>query len=192
MFPIIGRQFTPEQFARYVDSLNLDDSDWKGRFVVLHNTGAPNLSQRPHGFSRQNMFDLQAYYATTQGWNGGPHVFVDDQKAGIWVFNPLTSEGVHSPSWNHRAYGVEMLGDYDVDQFGGAARGQAVRANAVAAVAILSHAAGIDSHNMKLHREDPETTHRNCPGKHVDSGDGVGKADFIARVHDYITAHLIG
>lgn len=184
MFNIVGRSFTPVEFAAYVASLDLAGSGFKPEFVVLHNTGAPNLSQRPDGFTSQHMENMRDFYANTQRWHGGPHVFVDDKPSGIWVFNPLTQEGVHSPSWNHIAYGVEMLGDFDYDQFGGAARGQNIRANAVAAIAVLCHARGIDSQTLRLHKEDPETTHRDCPGKHVDKG------DMVKRIHDYIVSTL--
>jgi hypothetical protein len=69
-----------------------------------------------------------------------------------------------------------MLGDYDKDAFD-RGRGAAVRDNAVAAMAALSTVLGLDPAGMKLHREDPATTHA-CPGKNV------RKLDVIQRVQD--------
>jgi hypothetical protein len=73
--------------------------------------------------------------------------------------------GVHSPSWNKLALGIEMLGDYEKEAFDGA-RGLKVRNNAVEAIATLSAVLGIAPDTMRLHREDPLTTHA-CPGKNV-------------------------
>jgi rhodanese-related sulfurtransferase len=84
--------------------------------------------------------------------------------------------GVHSPSWNSIALGVEMLGDYDKDAFD-SGRGAKVRDNAVAAMATLSAVLGLDPNTMRLHREDPATTHA-CPGKNVK------KLDVIQRVQE--------
>ena len=70
-----------------------------------------------------------------------------------------------------------MLGDYDREEFD-SGRGLAVQQNAVAAIAILSAALGIDPETMRLHREDPKTDHH-CPGDNVD------KTAFIQAVRGY-------
>jgi N-acetylmuramoyl-L-alanine amidase CwlA len=129
----------------------------------LHNTAVPTLAQRPNGFTKQHILNLEIYYRDQMQWKAGPHLFVDDKQ--IWVFTPLTVSGTHSPSWNKTALGVEMLGDYDRDDFA-AGRGLKVQKNAVAAIATLTAMLGIDPDTMKLHKEDPLTTHA-CPGKNV-------------------------
>lgn len=169
--PIVGRAFSASAFAAYVSALSWPD--WKPAGIVLHNTGAPNLAQRPAGFTDQHMANLETWYRKTQKWSAGPHLFVDDRQ--IWVFTPLTARGVHSPSWNSVAIGIEMLGDYSVDDFT-TGRGARVRDNAVAAMAALCARLGIKPASIRLHREDPKTTHKGCPGRTVD------KADVIARV----------
>lgn len=58
-----------------------------------------------------------------------------------------------------------MLGDYDRDDFD-TGRGLKVQRNAVAAIATLTAILGIEPDTMKLHKEDPLTTHA-CPGRHV-------------------------
>jgi hypothetical protein len=167
---IVGLAYDADAFDKYCHALSWPA--WRPSFVVLHNTASPTLAQRPNGLTHQHILNLEAFYRDTQKWSAGPHLFVDDHH--IWVFTPLNLSGVHSPSWNKVALGVEMLGDYHTEAFD-SGRGRAVHDNAVAAIATLSAVLAIDPETMKLHREDPETTHK-CPGKNVN------KQAFIADV----------
>jgi hypothetical protein len=72
-----------------------------------------------------------------------------------------------------------MLGDYDKDEFD-SGRGLKVQNNAIAAVATLTAVLGLDPDSMRLHKEDPLTTHA-CPGKKV------SKPKFIQAVKDLLT-----
>jgi len=171
-FPIIGKRFTPDEFDAYVAGITLSTA-FRPKFVVLHNTASPSLAQRPNGFSEQNMEDLRDFYSG-KGWSGSPHCFIDDTEAGIWVLNPLDRRGTHSPTFNSISYGIECLGDYDSELWN-SGRGALVRANAVRAAAALCRKMDVLAATIKLHREDPATTHA-CPGKNVE------KADFVARV----------
>lgn len=171
---IVKESFSADSFDAYVRGLKWDS--WKPEFIVLHNTAAPSLRQRPNGLLRAHIESLESYYRDTQKWSSGPHLFVDDRQ--IWVFTPLTTPGTHSPSWNRIALGVEMLGDYETEAFV-TGRGARVRHNAVCAVASLSEVLALDSSTLRLHREDAKTTHA-CPGKYV------VKKDFIQSVHDLI------
>ncbi len=159
--PIVGLSFTADEFDIYCHSLQWNS--WRPSFIVLHNTGSPSLTQRPKGFNQKHMQTFVSFYRDEHKWNAGPHLFVDDKK--IWVFTPLTVSGVHSPSWNKLALGIEMLGNYATEPFK-IGRGLAVRKNAVAAMATLCAILGLDPTTIRLHREDPLTTHR-CPGKKV-------------------------
>ena len=85
------------------------------------------------------MVNFESYYKNECGWNGGPHLFIDDRA--IWVFNDLTKRGTHSPSFNASRFGIEMLGDYDKEEFN-SGRGRKVRDNTVAAMAILNNRLG--------------------------------------------------
>jgi hypothetical protein len=161
---IIGKAFTIETFRDYVGGLSWDE--WTPDFIVLHHTAVPSLAQRLNGFNVASMSGLQRYYRDEMGWSAGPHLFVDDQSAGIWVFTPLTTPGVHAKSFNGRSLGLEMLGNYDVEDFD-AGRGALVRENAVAAIAILSKTLGIDPDSMMCHRDEPSTS-KTCPGNNVD------------------------
>ena len=156
---IVNRAFTPTQFADYVAGLTF--SLWRPQFVVLHNTGAPTLAQWRAGPTtpQQRILNLEHFYRDTQGWSAGPHLFVADDF--IWAFTPLTTSGVHSPSWNAVSWGVEMVGDYaqeDFDQGPGAA----VAANTVFALATLHTALWLDPEELRSTRKirRPPTTAR--------------------------------
>jgi hypothetical protein len=166
---IVGLGYTAEDFAAYAAQITL--GGWKPSMIVLHNTAAPRLDQWHSTPGPARMQNLQHFYRDVQGWSGGPHLFIADDL--IWCFTPLTAPGVHSPSWNEISWGVELVGDYDSEPFG-----DAVRANAVSALATLHRLAGIDPAGMRLHGEDPETTHKHCPGVNVSSQ----KAALIAAV----------
>ena len=158
---IIGKFFTPCEFEGYLKGLAW--SSWKPSFIVLHNTYLPTLAQRPTGLTKKHIINLEHFFKT-KGWSAGPHLFIDDK--GIWVFSPLTSPGVHSPSWNSNTIGIEMLGDYEKESFKDD-RGFKVRKNTVAAIASLSKILGLSADTIKLHKEDTKTSHKTCPGKNV-------------------------
>ena len=167
---IVGLAFEPDAFETYCHSLVWDA--WRPSFITLHNTASPSLAQRPNGFTEQHILNLEAFYRDKQKWSAGPHLFIDDHN--IWVFTRLNVSGVHSPSFNKLAIGIEMLGNYASESFD-SGRGAKVRDNTVSAIASLTAVLGLDPNSMKLHKEDPETDH-DCPGKKV------SKADVIERV----------
>ena len=173
---IVNKSFTAEEFDEYCHELEW--KAWRPSFIVLHNTQIPSLAQRPNGFNEKSMKALEAYYRDDRKWSAGPHLFVDDRK--IWVFTPLTVSGVHSPSWNKVALGVEMLGDYASESFE-TGRGRQVRTNTVAALATISAILGLEPQTMRLHREDAGTTHV-CPGRNV------RKLEVIQEVQDLVAA----
>ena len=177
---IVGKSFTAEEFDSYCHTLQW--FAWRPSFIVLHNTGSPSLAQRPKGLSLQHIKNLEVFFRDTQKWKAGPHLFIDDRQ--IWVFTPLTVSGTHSPSWNKLALGVEMLGDFEKEGFD-SGRGLKVRENTVAALATLSAILGLDSASMRLHREDPLTTHA-CPGKNV------RKLEIVQAVQDLLIQRHAG
>ena len=69
-----------------------------------------------------------------------------------------------------------MVGDYEKEEFT-----DPLRDNALSALATLHSALGLDPSLLKLHKEDPRTTHI-CPGKNVD------KADVIAGISQAMAA----
>lgn len=173
---IVGQGYTSDSFGKYVKSLTF--GLWRPSFVVLHNTAVPTFAQWHDVPGTQRMTNLQSYYRDTQKWSAGPHLFVADDL--IWVFTPLTTQGVHSPSWNSVSWGVELVGDYSTEPMN-----PNLLANAVSALATLHGALGLDPSKMKLHREDPLTTHI-CPGNEV------SKASFITQVTAKLTTDFPG
>lgn len=146
--------------------------------MTLHNTGAPNLSQWNSTNAAQRIKNLENYFKNERGWSSAPHAFVDDNF--VWLFTRFTDKGTHSPSWNGTRIGIEMVGDFrkgsDDDDSG---RGLLVKKNTVALFAMLHTKYGWDPENIKLHKEDPRTTH-DCPG------DDIDKREFIDMVSEYM------
>ena len=168
---IVNKSFSPEEFAQYVETLTF--GTWRPQFVVLHNTAAPSLQQWLAGPTtpQQRILNLEAFYRDQQKWSAGPHLFIDNHL--IWAFTPLTTSGVHSPSWNSISWGVEMVGDYSEEDFD-TGPGAAVADNTVKALATLHTLMGIDPATLRLHKEDPKTTH-DCPGSNVDKDDMIDR-----------------
>ena len=169
---IIGRSFSPDEFESYVETLKF--GVWRPRFVVVHNTSAPDLKTwsdwqiraRPVT-DEQWAQNLVGYYRDQQHWSAGPHLFVTPR--GILVFSLLTGPGTHAPSWNSVSWGVETVGEFEREPFNGS-----VKANLIAALAILHAAAGLQLtpysrgvRGLHFHKEDPKTTHKSCPGKNM-------------------------
>jgi hypothetical protein len=155
---IVAQGFSPSEFQLYVGGLSF--SQWRPQFVVVHNTGDPTFAEWHSVPTDKRLRGLESYYRDDQKWSAGPHLFVADDK--IWAFTPLTTPGVHSPSWNHISWGVEIVGDYDNE-----ALRPEVKANAIAALTTLHAAIGLDPTTMRLHKEDPLTTHGYCPGVRI-------------------------
>lgn len=155
----IARAFTAPEFSEYVSTIQF--ASWAPDFVVLHNTSIPTLAEWHTVPGDQRMRGLASYYRDEQKWSGGPHLFVADDR--IWVFTPLTVAGVHAPSWNAVSWGVESVGDFDRETMP-AAQLELL----VSALVSLHRLAGFASPELRLHRDDPKTTHKSCPGKHFD------------------------
>lgn len=168
-------------FQAHVDGLSF--SGWRPSFVVVHNTSEPDLKTyadwRAHPEKHGDwtpttwMGNLASYYKNL-GWSGGPHVFVAPD--GIYLFTPLTMPGTHSPAWNARTWGVETIGEFESEPFAGSPSA----ANLVAVLAILHSAIGLDpaayrfgQSGIHFHKEDPVTTHKECPGKNMVKADLV-------------------
>ncbi len=175
---IVGKSFTPDAFETYVSTLKFNL--WRPRFIVVHNTSAPDLKKWAEWQARKPPIDgprwaqnLVGYYRDEQKWSAGPHLFVTPD--GILTFSPLTGPGTHSPEWNSISWGVETVGEFEREPFAGP-----VKDNLIAALAILHAAAGLQPvpyqigvRGMHFHKEDPVTTHKSCPGQHMVKADLV-------------------
>lgn len=182
---IVGQSFSPNAFAEYVAGLQF--GLWRPKFIVVHNTSAPDLktwqgwqARKPKLTDEMWAQNLVRYYRDEQHWSGGPHLFVTP--GGILAFTPLTGPGVHSPAWNSISWGVETVGEFETEPFDGA-----IRVNLISALATLHIAAGLSPipyeqghHGLHFHKEDPKTTHKSCPGRNMVKGRLV--ADVVAEI----------
>lgn len=169
--PIIGKAFeTAPAFLDWLDDQKFDA--WRPRFVTVHHTGAPDLRTWNGWQARVNpvsdeqwLRNLAGYYAGL-GWSAGPHFFVTPKH--ICVLSPPTRRGVHAVSFNAASWGVEIVGDFDREPFGGA-----IREMAIGALAAMHLAAGLQPdpyergvRGLHFHRDDPKTT-KTCPGMNI-------------------------
>lgn len=163
---IVNRAFTAQTVGAYLRTLKRPGFV---QFVVVHNTGAPSLktyrgyADRAKPISdSQWLRNLEGYYRDQQHWSAGPHWFVTPNPLGILAFTPSTVRGTHSPSWNAISLGIEMVGDFQSEPFD-----TGVQRNVVALLAELHIWLGISPDTIRFHREDVNTTHKDCPGKNV-------------------------
>lgn len=156
----LNKPYFPDEFKTYVDGLKW--GAWKPSLIVIHHCAAPSLEQRPNGFLTQHMVNLNDFYSD-KGWSAGPHLFTDDDQ--IWTFSPMTARGVHAVSFNATGIGIEMLGNFDVeDPWSG--RGLAVLTTTCKAVKVLLAKLGLTPAAIRFHRDDPRTN-KTCPGKKI-------------------------
>jgi hypothetical protein len=133
--------------------------------VTLHHTAVPNLAQRPAGFTAQHLGNIAHYYRVTKGWRSAPHLFVDEDQ--LWGMCDFRRKGVHAVSFNARAIGIEVLGNYDVEN-PSSGRGLACWQTAAGATKLLLDWLGrpIGPDTVLFHRDDPRTS-KSCPGRLV-------------------------
>ena len=170
-------------FKDYVYGLKFNG--WTPNFVVVHNTSSPTQKlykewhDRPNWTNEQWLKNLASYYAG-MGWTGCPHLFVGYD--GIGILNDLTIHGTHSPSWNKFTWGIETVAEFDKEPFD-----NGIKSNLIAALGILHSRIGLNPADFKLgvrglhfHKEDINTTHKDCPGKNLI------KSDLIDEVIAYM------
>ncbi len=173
--PYVGKCFpTAALFLEYLDGIKF--GTWRPKFVTMHHTGAPNLKtwqgygNRPVPITDEKwMKNLAGYYGNELGWSSGPQFFFTPKN--FCVLSLPDRRGVHAVSFNAMSWGVECVGNFDLDIF------SPELANWYAeGMACLHIAAGLDPDNYKFkerglhfHRDDPRTS-KTCPGKKVDKG----------------------
>ncbi len=157
----VGRVWTPQSLQAYLS--NLTKPDWCDA-ITLHHCAEPSLAQRPNGFIAQHIENLQDFYQK-KGWSAGPHLFVDEDQ--LWGMCDFRRKGVHAVSFNKRAIGIEVLGDYDSES-PKSGRGLECWKTAAAATKVLLDWLGLkpSATTVLFHREDPETS-KTCPGTKV-------------------------
>lgn len=160
-YSAVGKVWDPKSFDEYVEE-NRESMGWASG-VTVHHTAVPDMRQRPRGFKVQHMHNLAHFYGEELGWSAGPHLFVDEDQ--IFGLSPLSAPGTHARSFNRTHIGIEVLGNYDIEN-PVAGRGLSCWRTAAAAVAALLDGLHLSESSVNFHRDDPKTS-KTCPGKLV-------------------------
>ena len=179
---LILRGFAPAQFQTYLaKEVAPKIKAWRPRGVVLHNTGAmkwPGVAGGKTITPEQRLRNMSVDWVARK-FRGGPHLVIAPDGM-IWAAWPLWMAGTHSPSFNSTYWGIEMVGDFRAEAFPPALKNAAVAACA-GLLAMIGREATDDS--LKFHREDPRTTHKQCPGSNVGT-----KAQWLKNVGEVMHA----
>lgn len=157
----IGKVWSAQTFEQYLNKTN--KPAWCNA-VCMHHTSAPSLAMRPKGLLQQHIYNMKDGYVK-KGWKSGPHLYIDEDQ--IYAMTPLSERGVHAVSFNSRAIGIEVLGDYDSeDPFSG--RGLQCWQLAAKTTALLLNWLGakMNESTILFHRDDPKTS-KTCPGTKI-------------------------
>jgi hypothetical protein len=159
-----GKAYTRAEFAAHVADLRW--TDWKPSGVTLHNTAGPTLAQWAESGPNHDarIRNLESYYEQQLGWHSGPHLFIS--RNFINGFANILLPGVHASCFNRTHIGVEMVGDFNAEEFE-SGDGALVRDNAIFAVATLMKKLGLDPKtDLNFHVQCAHDNH-DCPGKKV-------------------------
>lgn len=178
---IVDKNFNIGEFKKYVDEF--DFGSIPPTKLVIHHTWKPT---RKDWEGRESIFGLKNYYEG-KGWPAGPHLFIAGD--GIWSLTSMYNVGIHAGAGNatykHRltgkryrghisafsAYirkflrlenysiGIEVVGDYDVEQWEGK-----TRHNTFGAIKILMNRLGLKNEDIQFHRDFSKKT---CPGSAI-------------------------
>lgn len=169
---------SPEALTKFIRQ---NRPNW-ARGITIHHTGIPCLATMPDGFTDAYIRNLPGYYRS-KGWKGMPHFFVDHAKSGWITFGndqPLTRRGVHAKSFNRTHIGIEMMGNYDVEDPVGLGPGSIVLNRTQYLCAALCKEMSWDPEKaINFHLDDP-LTNKTCPGLRV------SKPAFIHEVIGYL------
>lgn len=167
-FENVGKIWTPTSLAGYLETRAIPS--WIDS-VTIHHTAAPSLSQRPRGFTIQHIINIQDFYSRSKskggrGWRTGPHLFIDDDE--IFGMCDFRYKGIHAASYNSRSLGIEVLGDYDIED-PNSGRGAECWKTTADTVRVLFKWLGLrkSKATVLFHRDDPKTN-KSCPGKRID------------------------
>jgi hypothetical protein len=166
-FGNVGQVWNLASFETYLGDITL--KKWTG--VTIHHTAAPSLAQRPTGLTIQHIRNMQYGYQNPtpeerrKPWTSGPRLYTDDDQ--ILGMCPLNERGVHAVSFNATYIGIEMLGNYDLED-PKTGRGKRVVDISAATTALLLRKLGLEANTTTItfHRDDPKTR-KTCPGTQI-------------------------
>ncbi len=142
---------------------------WRPRFITLHHTGSPTLKNwngwQGRTSDEQWMKNLARYYGVDLGWSSGPQFFFTPKN--YCVLSLPDRRGVHAAAFNAASWGVEAVGNFDVEPFDGV-----MKERVIEGLACLHLAMGFtpdftkNVRGLHFHRDDPNTS-KTCPGTKV-------------------------
>lgn len=166
---------TVQEFASHLSAYNPAIASWANG-VVIHHTYIPKQGSW-HG--QTSMVGLKNFYVGKQ-WSAGPHLFIvanspNPANDGIWQLTPLNMQGVHAGVCNAHTWGIEVVGDYNVNPWDAQTRDLVVGA---AAELLKWRSIAVSPTSVKGHRDcnSPKT----CPGTAINLND----------VRQWITTYL--
>jgi hypothetical protein len=154
---------TPDDLRKHLANHDPVIASW-ARGVVIHHTFRPLPSQWRGEASMRGLIN----WYSGLGWTAGPHLFVAigspaPENDGIWQLTPLNMRGIHAGRANAWSWGIEIVGNYDLEPWPAV-----VESYAVASTVELLRWRGIGYSPKSVlgHREtgSPKT----CPGTKVD------------------------
>lgn len=148
---IINRKLSLNEFKAYISSFNF--APLNPTKIVLHHTWRPTTQEWK---GQKSINGLKSFYEG-KGWSAGPHLFIGED--GIWLFSPLNNTGIHSGEGNTKSIGIEIVGDYDNQQWAGK-----TKENVIGAVKALMIKLGIKADGIHFHRD---YSTKSCPGNAI-------------------------
>lgn len=177
---MIKKGYVIEEFLEYLEATaakEIAKSAWRARGCVLHNTGKINWPGIVNGklITPEQRLDNMSVAWRDAKFKAAPHLVLPPDGL-VWLCWPLWKPGTHSPSFNAAWWGIEMVGDFRTEY-----PTDALIRTASMAMAGMYRMIGqqVDNSHFKLHKEDPRTTHKDCPGIKCGSKDV-----WIARIKE--------
>lgn len=108
---------------------------------------------------------MEHFYKVEKGWRAGPHFFIDEDQC--WGLSHPSEPGVHAASFNGEYLGIEILGNYDIED-AETGRGLAcwTMAASVSKVLLDWLEQPANEQTVLFHRDDPKTK-KQCPGSSI-------------------------
>lgn len=169
-----GKPYTRASFLALLDNIPTARLRWC-KFLCVHNTAAPSITQWSSGAATpaQRIVNLQHFYENERGWHAGPHGFVPpDPNICLYGFSSFMAPGVHASCFNKVAIGLELVGDFDSEDFN-SGPGAIVRDNAIFVLAALHNRLGLRPDEFELGKSglhfhvDCKRDNHACPGRKV-------------------------
>lgn len=194
---LLKLSLTSDEFDQWVpDVMAKHMGKWKPIGGVQHNTGKmvwPGYDSHGIQITPAQRMDNMSVDWVSRHFTGGPQFlasksYIDEKTklivpAKMNIVWPPWMFGTHSPEFDDTRWGMESTGDFNLEPMPDDLYQVIVRGWA-ALYKYLGHPANSD--NFKYHKEDPGTTHKQCPGKAMGT-----KEHMIATINSLVTGKPI-